>query len=114
MDILNKIKHYEYLHVVLWLIKDSCWMLGFKTLGTVMIVPTIGLAILIVYHTRKTTDLYINLAILCWIVANSFWMLMEFYSLLNYKGIASIPFALGFLCVGIFYYQTISKKGKAV
>ncbi len=113
MDILNKIRHYEYLHVVLWLMKDSCWMLGLKMLGTIMIVPTIGLAILIVYHTRKTNDRYINLAILSWIIANSFWMLMEFYNLLNYKEIASIPFALGFLFVGIFYYQIMGKRGKS-
>ena len=110
MNLLDKIKHYEYLHIVFWLIKDSCWMLSLKVAGTIMIIPTIGLAVIIVYHTRKTTDVFINLAILCWITANSVWMFVEFFNHLEYKYWASIPFALGFVFVGIFYYKTLMKK----
>jgi hypothetical protein len=113
MDLLDRIKHYEYLHIVFWLIKDSCWMLTLRMLGTFMIIPTIGLAILIVYHTRKSKDVCINLAILCWITANSLWMFVEFFNHLNYKYWASIPFGLGFLFVGVFYYKTLTKKNSA-
>jgi hypothetical protein len=110
MDIFERIKHYEYIHIVLWLIKDSCWMLGLKMLGTFMIIPTVGLAIIIVFHTRKTNDIFINLAILCWITANSFWMLTEFFDHLEYKMMAGIPFASGLLFVGIFYYKSMFDK----
>jgi hypothetical protein len=105
MDLLNKIKHYEYLHIVFWLIKDSCWMMEFKVTGTLMIVPTIGLAIMIVYHTWRTIDVYINMAILFWICANSFWMVLEFFDHTNLKTLAAVPFLLGFVFVGIFYYK---------
>lgn len=110
MDLLNKIKHYEYLHIVFWLIKDSCWMLELKIPGIVMIVPTIGLAVMIVYHTWRTIDMFINMAILFWICANSYWMLVEFLGRIDLKIYASIPFALGFLFVAVFYYKRWSGK----
>lgn len=108
MDLSDRIKHYEYLHIVFWLIKDSCWMLTLKALGTIMIIPTVGLAIIIVYNTRKSKDVFINLAILSWIVANSLWMFVEFFNQVEYKPWASVPFALGFVCVGVFYYKILS------
>lgn len=114
MDILNRIRHYEYLHIVFWLVKDSCWMLGLKVLGSIMIIPTIGLAILIVYHTRNTKDVFINLAIMCWISANSFWMFVEFFNHLEFKFWASIPFAFGFIFVSVFYYKTMTKKKRSI
>jgi len=110
MDIFERIKHYEHLHIVLWLIKDSCWILGLKILGTVMILPTVGLSIIIVSHTRKKNDIYINLAILCWIVANSFWMLSDFFNHLEYKIVTIVPFALGILFVAVFYYRAMFGK----
>ena len=77
-----------------------------------MIIPTIGLAIMIVYHTWKTIDVFINMAILFWISANSYWMLVEFLGRIDLKTFASIPFALGFVFVIIFYYKTLLDKKK--
>lgn len=105
MELLNKIRKYESMHVVFWLIKDSCWMLELKLLGAIMIIPTLFLALFIVFKTRKTIDFYINTAIFFWITANSFWMLMEFFNHNMYKDYAVIPFAFGFLCVGLFYFK---------
>lgn len=105
MDLLNKIRNYEFLHIVFWLIKDSCWMMEYKMIGTLMILPTIGLAINIAYLTRKTIDLHINMAILFWICANSFWMILEFSGYTDLKIYATIPFILGFIFVGIFYFK---------
>lgn len=104
------IRKYENLHIVFWLIKDTCWMLELRWLGVLMIVPTLIIAVLIAYATRKTVDLYINLGILFWICANSTWMYIEFFTDGRYKLFAGIPFALGFVFTGLFYYKT--RRGK--
>ena len=52
MEIFDKIRKYENLHIIFWLIKDTCWMLGLKVLGALMIFPTLGVAIYIIYKTR--------------------------------------------------------------
>jgi hypothetical protein len=111
MDLIEKIRRYESLHIVFWLIKDSCWMLELKMLGAIMIIPTLFIALYIVIQTLKTVDFYINMAIFFWISANSFWMLMEFFNDNQLRFYASIPFAFGFLFVGIFYWkrQTITE-----
>lgn len=110
MESTKKIERHENLHIVFWLIKDSCWMLELKWLGIIMVIPTIVIAIIIVYVTRKTVDRYLNLAILFWICANSFWMYIEFFTTGEYKLISVLPFALGFIFVGIFYYKKLFCK----
>lgn len=106
----ESIRKYENLHIVFWLIKDSCWMLELRWLGILMIIPTLAIALLIVFVTRKTVDLYINLGVLSWICANSLWMYIEFFTDGKYKLAAAFPFALGFLFTGIFYYQVLRAK----
>jgi hypothetical protein len=87
-------------------------MLEFKWLGILMVIPTLSIAGIIVYITRKTVDVFLNLAILFWISANSFWMFIEFFSTGELKYWASIPFSLGFIFVGIYYYKTLVNKLK--
>jgi hypothetical protein len=110
MDLLEKIRRFESMHIVFWLIKDSCWMLELKWLGVIMIFPTVFLAIYLAYKTLKTRDFYINTAIFFWISANSFWMLMEFFNDNRYKHFAIIPFACGLIFVALFYLKDIQKK----
>jgi hypothetical protein len=105
MAVIDKIRKYENLHIVFWLIKDSCWMMEFKWLGTFIMFPTLFLAVYLLLKTLKTNDFYINAAILCWITANSFWMLMEFFNNNQNKLLAAIPFGLGLLFVAIFYWK---------
>ncbi|HQQ93964.1 MAG TPA: hypothetical protein PLQ93_05380 [Bacteroidia bacterium] len=100
-----RLRTYENLHILLWLVKDSCWMLHVRLLGTIMIVPTVAVALWIVWMTRSTKDLYINLSVLFWICANSAWMLMEFFYKEEYKLYTAIPFALGFLFVFVYYFK---------
>ena len=107
---LQKKKSYESLHIVFWLIKDSCWMLEFKWLGIVMGAPTLAIAGVIVYITRHTVDIFLNLAILFWICANSFWMFVEFFTTGELKYWASVPFSFGFIFVGIYYYRILISK----
>ncbi len=110
MELWEKIKKYESMHIVFWLIKDSCWMLQFKWLGILMVIPTLTIAAYIVYITRNSVDMFINLAVFSWICANSFWMFIEFFTSGQLKLWASIPFGLGFIFVGIYYYKTLFSK----
>ena len=110
MTLFDKIRKYESMHIVFWLIKDSCWMLEYKLLGACMIIPTVFLAFYLVIKTYGTRDFYINMSILFWISANSFWMVMEFFYQNHYKEFAAIPFTLGFVFVALFYANTPKKR----
>jgi len=110
MSLLEKIRKFENLHIVFWLIKDTCWMLELRWLGTIVMFPTLFLAIYLVIKTIGTPNVLINISIFFWIFANSFWMMMEFFNHNHYKNYASIPFALGFVFVAIFYIKHEFKK----
>ena len=102
----------ENLHIVFWLIKDLCWVMLWKPLGLVMIIPTMGAALLITWQTRAIrSELLHNVAVVFWITANAYWMLTEFYfsddSLRYY---AVIPFALGITTIGYYYLGLLFKK----
>jgi hypothetical protein len=105
MELYSRLRKFENLHILFWLLKDSCWMLEFKAVGTAMIVPTVFLAAYLSYKTYGMRDFFINVAIFFWISANSFWMLMEFYNNNNLKNYSAIPFVLGILFVVIYYVK---------
>ena len=113
MDLLQKIRKYENLHIVFWLIKDSCWMLELKWLGAIMMFPTLLLAGYLVVKTWHGPDGFLSAAILFWIMANSHWMMMEFFNDNHYKNFAAIPFALGFVMVVLFYWKSYQLKKTA-
>lgn len=112
MELLDKVKKFENLHIVFWLIKDTCWMLEVKWLGAVMVIPTLLVAIYIVAKTRGTQDIFLNLAVFCWISANSFWMCVEFFFNNQFKEYSIVPFILGFVFVTIFYLKSGASKVK--
>jgi len=97
-------------HILLWLIKDTCWMLEWKILGTVMIAPTLGVAIYLAIRSAAEDLFWINLAICFWISANAYWMVCEFVEREAYKDYAGLPFALGFACVAIFYLKPFTSR----
>ena len=105
----------ENLHIVFWLIKDLCWVMLWKPLGLVMIIPTLGAALLITWQTRAIkSELLHNLAVVFWITANAYWMLSEFYSKddsLRYYAV--VPFSLGLITIGYYYLGLIFKKRKS-
>ena len=71
----KNIREYENLHIALWLLKDTCWVLLWKTGGMFMIIPTLAVAIHIAYRSRKNiSDLFHNIAVCLWISANATWM----------------------------------------
>ncbi len=111
----------ENLHIVFWLIKDMCWCLTFKPLGVIMIIPTLSIAIYIVWQSKYiASELWHNLAVMFWIMANAFWMCTEFLNIdenkisewFFVKHFALIPFVLGFLCLGYYYLILLPKEKK--
>ncbi len=77
---VEKLRKFENLHILFWLIKDAAWVSGYNALGVVMILPTWLMAVWITWKLRKSmTELAHNIAVVCWISANSIWMIGEFY-----------------------------------
>lgn len=91
-------------------------MLQWKLAGTLMIIPTITIAIIIsVFSFRdKSDEFWINMAICFWIGANSYWMLCEFTGHETMKDYAGFPFLAGMVCVAYFYIQRIRKKRSVI
>jgi hypothetical protein len=100
----KNIRQYENLHIAFWLIKDSCWVMSFKTLGMFMIIPTLFVALDIAYKSRKNiSDLFHNIAVCLWISANATWMTGEFFYKDTLRPYATVFFALGLIVVAIYY-----------
>jgi hypothetical protein len=101
----------ENLHILLWLLKDTCWALTLRVPGMIMIVPTLSVAILITWQTRHMkAELFHNLAVDCWIFANCIWMIGEFYHWdeniwhgYGLRQLALVPFACGLGLLAYFY-----------
>jgi hypothetical protein len=111
-----KYRQMENTHILFWLIKDISWCMVWKPLGILMIVPTLGIALVIAWRTRALkSELAHNLAIVFWISANSYWMLSEFFgfdtvrvgTITDGKHLAIIPFAIG---LGILAYYDLVQK----
>ena len=84
-----------------------------------MIVPTMFVAFLITYQTRKiTSELIHNLAVVLWLLANCSWMTGEFFNLeknlvgqYGLRQLSLIPFSIGVILLGYYYLFLIHKKG---
>ncbi len=87
-------------------------MFELKWLGVTMVFPTLIIALFIINQTKKSKEIYINLAILFWITANSFWMFTEFFDYKEYKLFAAYPFALGFIFVGFYFRKLFTLYSK--
>ncbi len=107
-----KYRRMENLHIVFWLFKDISWCMNWKVLGIAMIVPTLTIAIIICFRTRKfVSELCHNLAIVVWIAANSYWMISEFlhfdtevlFGEYTFKHLAIVPFVTGILILAYYY-----------
>ena len=103
----------ENLHIVFWLLKDISWCMIWKPLGVAMIFPTLIIAIVIAFRTRQfMSEVCHNVAIVVWITANSYWMISEFlhfdaeplFGAYSYKHLAIIPFMMGIVILGYYYF----------
>ena len=114
----------ENLHIVFWLFKDLAWCMFWKPLGITMIIPTLLISVIIAWRTRHiVAELCHNLAITVWISANSYWMISEFigidtkplFGVYTYKHLAIIPFIIGILILGYYYfYYNPKSKSKII
>ena len=107
----------ENMHIAFWLMKDISWCMIWKTLGIIMIVPTLSIAIYIAYRTRTIkSELAHNLAIVFWISANAYWMISEFFgfdAVIVWRGftgmhMALIPFTIG--AAILLYYYLVQRR----
>ena len=101
---IAKLRARENFHIVLWLFKDLCWVSDFKLMGTIMIVPTLAVAAWLAWQCRRERDeLLHSLAVVFWIMANSTWMIGEFFFDDHSRGYALVFFFLGLGCVAWYY-----------
>lgn len=112
----------ENFHILLWLLKDLCWVLDLKVAGLVMIVPTVAMAMVIAWQCRGDVgELLHAVAVVLWILANGTWMIGEFFFEDGTRPLAAAFFATGLLVVA-WYYAVVRprrrrserRKGQAV
>lgn len=116
MSLLDSVRKFENLHIVLWLLKDVCWASDFKIFGVIMIAPTLALALYLTWRFRSVrTELLTNAAICAWISANSIWMTGEFFFEDSLRPFAIAFFIVGFGFIGAEYgAQLLSRKAPAL
>lgn len=109
---LSSIRKFENLHIACWLLKDTCWVMDLKALGMFMIFPTLFLAFYITYRFRSVnSELYHNLAVCFWIMANTIWMIGEFFFDDTLRPYAMVFFIAGLIILAV-YYIFLYRKAK--
>jgi hypothetical protein len=100
----------ENLHILLWLLKDICWLNEWKSMGTFMVLPTLSVALWLTSRSREDkVELVHNIAVIFWILANSTWMLGEFFWDDKTKPLAVTFFVLGILILVAHYSVKLLK-----
>ena len=112
---LTKIRKFENMHIALWLLKDTCWVLTWRMAGMFMIVPTLCVAVYITWKMKEhRAELFHNLAVCLWITANSVWMFGEFFYDDGTRPYAIVFFIAGILCIAYYYLglmRLIKRRG---
>jgi hypothetical protein len=115
---ISSIRKFENLHIACWLIKDTCWVMDIRILGIIMIFPTLFLAFYITFKFRKLlAELYHNLAVCLWIMANTIWMIGEFFFDDTLRPYSIVFFLAGLLLIFYFYlfvYKKIENDSEIV
>ena len=112
-SIPRKFRIAENTHIVLWLLKDLSWAMKFRMLGVAMFIPTLALALIITWQTRKVrSELFHNLAVVFWITANGYWMICAFFWVdIDYlRYFTAIPFSIGLLFVSYYYVTELRAR----
>jgi uncharacterized membrane protein (GlpM family) len=94
----------ENVQVVLWLLKDLCWLMEYRVAGLLMVAPTVAMAVHIAWRSRADQqDLFHALAVILWIMANSTWMLGDFFFGGHGHGLAQALFLTGLGILGFYH-----------
>lgn len=89
--------------------------MDYQVLGVVMIAPTLFVALMITYKTRRAiTELFHNLAVCLWIMANSVWMIGEFFYDDTSRRYATVFFVSGLLVMSYYYLFLQRRPAKRV
>ncbi len=108
---LEKIRKIENSHIILWLFKDIFWVMDFKLLGTLMIAPTIAVALYLTVISRKDRKEFLHsLAVCFWIGANGSWMIGEFFYDDALRPIAFVFFLAGLASIAYYYIGLLKKE----
>jgi hypothetical protein len=106
-----RFRRIENLHILFWLMKDISWALLWKPIGIAMLAPTLVVAVVITYQTRKlNAELFHNLAIVFWICANGFWMIVEFFDRDDLRTWTAIPFSIGLFFILTYYLYILPRE----
>ncbi|MBL7963427.1 MAG: hypothetical protein JNM31_06245 [Flavobacteriales bacterium] len=98
------IRNAENYHIILWLVKDLCWVQDWKLAGAFMILPTLSMALWITWRCRGDVKEFLHaLAVVLWIAANATWMVGEFFFEDRTRPLATLFFLLGLACIAWFY-----------
>ncbi|MEZ4756560.1 MAG: hypothetical protein R2817_07030 [Flavobacteriales bacterium] len=101
------VRNGENLHILLWLLKDLCWVMDLRVAGLLLVAPTIGVAFWICWRWRLVRSEFVHaLAVVLWILANSTWMIGEFYLEDRTRPVAILFFMLGLLVLAGHYIAT--------
>lgn len=112
---MKNVRQFENLHIAMWLLKDTCWVTDFKTGGIIMIIPTLIVAFYITWKMRMhAAELFHNLAVCCWICANSIWMIGEFFYDDTLRTPAIIFFSFGLLFIAYYYLILLPKQQRTL
>ncbi|MBK8226496.1 MAG: hypothetical protein IPK70_04910 [Flavobacteriales bacterium] len=111
IDMFRDLRASENFHIVLWLLKDLCWVMVWKPLGLAMFIPTFLMAVHIAWRMRRDLgELLHCIAVVCWITANGIWMMGEFW-FEDTKRHWAVPFFIaGILVVGWYYAVMLPRK----
>ncbi|MFN0203897.1 MAG: hypothetical protein ACKVTZ_20420 [Bacteroidia bacterium] len=94
---------FDGFHLLLWLIKDTLWVMGFKNATLFMVFPTLTYTFYLLYKNYQDKDFFIlYLAILCWLLGNSAWIINDFWLQNQYDKVCYVFFFLG-IAVSIFH-----------
>jgi hypothetical protein len=109
----GSIRRLENTHILLWLLKDTFWVLNLKIPGLLMVLPTIAVAVFLTFRAREhIKEFFFNLAVLCWICANSTWMIGEFFFEDSLRFPALLFFISGLVSIGAFYVKLLAARLK--
>jgi drug/metabolite transporter (DMT)-like permease len=101
---IPSIRSSENLHILLWLIKDLFWLMEYRAAGLFMVAPTLAMAFYIAWRSRMDLrDLFNALAVICWITANSTWMIGDLFFGERGHGPAQAFFLAGLGLLALYY-----------
>lgn len=98
----------ESIHFPMWILKDLAWMLGFGVLSLTLAIPTIIISALLIKWSTRFFEKMENIAIMCWLTANTLWMSHEQFGV-NTKELAVIMFSFGVI-ISLSYLPSLVKK----